>query len=53
MNNKEILKKTSSKKALVGEYENQGINKSNWISVIATGIMAGVFIIVFGALNMK
>lgn len=53
MNNKEILEKTSSKKALVGEYENQGINKSNWISVIATGIVAVVFIIVFGALNMK
>ena len=53
MDNKEILEKVSGKKTYVGEYENQGINKSNWISVIATGIVAVVFIIVFGALNMK
>ena len=53
MDNKEILEKVSGKKAYVGEYENQGINKSNWISIIVAGIVAVVFIIVFGALRMK
>ena len=53
MDNKEFLEKVSGKKAYVGEYENQGINKSNWISIIVAGIVAVVFIIVFGALRMK
>ena len=53
MDNKEILEIASGKKAVVGEYENQGISKSNWISVICTGIVAVAFIIVFACLNMK
>ena len=53
MDNKEIIERASSEKSYVGEYETQGINKSNWASVIATGIVAVVFIIVFAILNMK
>ena len=53
MDNKEIIERASSKKSYVGEYEAQGINKSNWASIIATGIVAVVFIIVFAILNMK
>jgi uncharacterized integral membrane protein len=53
MDNKEILERASGKKSYVGEYETQGINKSNWASVIATGIVAVAFIIVFACLNMK
>lgn len=53
MEREEILKKASSKKAQVGEYENQKIAKSNWISVIVTGIVALAFICLFGALGLK
>ena len=53
MDNKEILEIASGNKAVVGEYENQGISKSNWISVICTGVVAVAFIIVFACLNMK
>ena len=53
MNREEILEKAQSKKVQVGEYENQKIAKSNWISVIVTGIVALAFIIVFGALGHK
>lgn len=52
MEREEILKKASSKKAQVGEYENQKIAKSNWISVIVAGIVALAFICLFGALVM-
>ncbi|MBQ8177673.1 MAG: hypothetical protein IJ033_00620 [Clostridia bacterium] len=53
MERDEVLQKAQSKKAVVGEYENQKISKSNWISVIVTGIIALAFIIVFGALGQK
>ena len=53
MEREEILQKASSKKAQIGEYENQKINKSNWISVIVTGIVAVAFIIVFAILQLK
>lgn len=39
-NKKEILEKAQSKKVYVGEMEKQKIDKSNWIAVIATGIVA-------------
>ena len=53
MEREEILQKASSKKAQIGEYENQKIAKCNWISVIVTGIVAIAFICLFGALGMK
>ena len=53
MEREEILQKASSKKAQIGEYENQKIGKSNWISVIVTGVIALGFICLFGALGLK
>ncbi len=53
MDNKEILEKAGSKKAVIGEYENKGIAKSNWISIIVAGILSLAFIITFGALKMR
>ena len=53
MEREEILQKVSSKKAQIGEYENQKIAKSNWISVIVTGVIALAFICLFGALGLK
>ncbi len=53
MDNKEVLEKASSKKAVVGEYEDKGIAKSNWISIIVAGVLAVAFIITFGALRMR
>ena len=53
MEKEEVLKMAQDKKSTIGEYENQKINKSNWISVIVTGIGALAFIIVFASLNLK
>ena len=52
MEKQEILEK-AKKKALVGEMEKAKINKSNWIAVIATGVVAIAFIIVEGILGHK
>jgi len=53
MDNKEVLEKAQSKKAIVGEMEKAKIDKSNWIAVITTGILAVAFIIVECALGHK
>jgi len=45
MEKQEILEKAQSKKAIVGEMEKAKINKSNWISLIVTGIVAVLFIV--------
>ena len=52
MEKQEILEK-AKKKALVGEMEKAKINKSNWIAVISTGIIAIILIIVEGILGHK
>ena len=46
MEREEILEKAKSKKAIVGEMEKTKIDKSNWIAVIATMIVAVAFIVV-------
>ena len=51
MEKEEILKKASKKKALVGEMENSKINKSNWIALIAAGVIAVIFMVVEGVLK--
>ena len=51
MEKEEILKKTSKKKALVGEMEKAKINKSNWIAIIVAGIVAVALMIIEGALG--
>lgn len=51
MNKEEILSKAQSKKAVVGELENKKINKSNWIAVIITAVVAIALIITEGALG--
>ncbi|MBQ9782874.1 MAG: hypothetical protein IJW26_06830 [Clostridia bacterium] len=53
MDKNEVLKKAQSKQSVIGEYENQKLSISNWISVIVTGIVALAFIIVFAILNQK
>ncbi len=53
MEKSEVLKKAQSKQPIIGEYENQKISKSNWISVIVTGVVALAFIIVFAILQQK
>ncbi len=53
MEKEEVLKMAQGKKAIVGEFENQKINKANWISVIITGIVAVAFIVVFSILGLK
>ena len=53
MENKEVLKKAQSKKAIIGEMEKAKIDKSNWIAVIVAGIMAVAFMIVFGAIGLR
>lgn len=53
MDKEEVLKKVQAKKDNVGEMERTKINRANWISVIATGVVAIAFIIVFGCLRMK
>lgn len=53
MEKKEILEKAKSKKAIVGEMEKAKINKSNWIAVIATCVVAVAFIVVEAALEHR
>lgn len=53
MEKNEVLEKAKSKKAYVGEMEKSKIDKSNWIAVIVTGIIAIGFIIVECALGHK
>ena len=53
MEKEEILAKAKKKKAVVGEMEKAKINKSNWIAVIATMVVAVAFIITEGALGHK
>ena len=53
MDNKEVVEKAQSKKAVVGEMEKVKIDKSNWIAVIVTGILAVAFIIVECSLGHK
>ncbi|MBP3431975.1 MAG: hypothetical protein J6K39_03895 [Clostridia bacterium] len=48
MENKEILEKAQSKKAVVGEMEKEKINKSNWISVVCACVVAVAFMIIEG-----
>ncbi len=50
MEKEEILKK-ARKKYPLGEMEAQKINKSNWIALIVTGIVAVALMIVEGALG--
>ncbi len=51
MEKEKILEKTSRKKAIIGEMEREKLGKSSLISLLATGILAVVFIIVESALN--
>ena len=51
MEKEEILKKASSKKAVVGEMEKAKINKSNWIANICASSVGVLFMIVLGALH--
>ena len=53
MEREEVLKKVQSKKAIIGEMEYSKINKSNWIAVIVTCILAIVLMIIFGCLKNK
>lgn len=48
MDNKEVLEKAKSKKALVGEMEKAKINKSSWIGIICAGIVAVALMIIEG-----
>jgi len=48
MEKDEILKKASSKKSIVGEAEEKGLNKSSWITLIIVGIVAVIFMIIEG-----
>lgn len=51
MNKDEILKKAQQDKDCVGEMERSGINKSNWIALIVTGVLAVALMIIEGALG--
>ena len=51
MENKEVLEKVQSKKAVVGEMEKQNINKAAIISLVAIAVMAITLIIVEGVLG--
>ena len=51
MDKKEILEKSQTNKDNVGEMERNKINKSCWISLIVTGIIAVAFIITEGVLG--
>lgn len=50
MEKEEILESAQKKKDIVGEMERVKINKSNWIAIIITGIVAVAFMVVEGAL---
>lgn len=51
MNNNEILKKASHKKAYVGEMEKERINKSCWIGNVVAVVLAVAFMIAEGAFS--
>lgn len=51
MNNKEVLQKAQSKKAIIGEMEQAKIHKSNWIVLICASIVAIFLMIIEGALG--
>lgn len=53
MEKEEILEKASNKKVYVGEMEKAKINKSNWIALISTGIVAVLFMIAEGFLGHR
>ena len=44
MEKNEALQKANSKKAIVGEFEKNEVNKGLWISLIITGIIATILI---------
>lgn len=51
MEKEEILEKASKKKVVVGEMEQQKVNKGGWIALVVAGILAVAFIIVEGAMG--
>lgn len=51
MDKNEILEKSQKSKDIVGEMERNKINKSSWISLIVTAVVAIAFIIAEGALG--
>lgn len=53
MEKEEVLQKAQKKKALVSEFEKEKINKSNWIAVICTCVVAITFIIIEAILGHK
>lgn len=53
MKKEEILNKAKSKKVLIGEMEKQKIDKSGWIALIVTGVVAIAFIVVEASLKHK
>ena len=53
MKTEEILEKAQKKKTLVSEFEKAKINKSNWIAVICTCVVAIAFIVVEAILGRK
>ena len=53
MQKEEILEKAQKKKILVSEFEKEKINKSNWIAVICTCVVAIAFIVAEAILGRK
>lgn len=51
MENKEVLERAKSKKAIVGEMEKAKINKACWIGNIVACFVAVAFMIIEGALG--
>ena len=51
MDREEILDKVKKKKAVIGEMEKAKINKSSWIALIVTGIVAVTLMIIEGLLG--
>lgn len=51
MDKNEILEKSQKSKDTVGEMERNKINKSSWVSLIVTAVVAIAFIITEGALG--
>ena len=51
MKRDEILKESQKEKALVGEAEKKGLNKANWIALIAAASLAVILIIIEGLLG--
>ena len=53
MKKEEILQKAQKQKVFVGEMEKNKINKSNWIAIIITSLVAVAFIISESCLSHK